>query len=43
MYFSFQDFENLYLVSELVTGGDLRYNIYKHKKFNENEISKFLI
>ena len=42
MYFAFQDFYNLYLVMDLLTGGDLRYHIaYKHI-FSEEE-TKFFI
>lgn len=40
MIYSFQDYENLYLVMDLLTGGDLRYHISKRKKFTENETSK---
>lgn len=32
---AFQDRENLYLVMELMTGGDLRYHICKKHKFTE--------
>ena len=39
MYYSFQDTENLYLVMDLLTGGDLRYHISKYKKFNEEQTS----
>lgn len=42
MHCAFQDFENLYLVMDLLTGGDLRYHISRKKKFNET-ISKFFI
>lgn len=40
MYYSFQDLENLYLVMDLLTGGDLRYHISKQKKFTEEQTSK---
>jgi serum/glucocorticoid-regulated kinase 2 len=40
MHFAFQDKENLYLVMDLLTGGDLRYHISKHKKFTEEQTSK---
>ncbi len=40
MCYAFQDTENLYLVSELSGGGDLRYHLYTNKKFNEKETSK---
>ena len=39
---AFQDYENLYLVMDLLTGGDLRYHICKLRKFTEKE-SKFFI
>ena len=42
MYFAFQDFYNLYLVMDLLTGGDLRYHIAHKKTFTERE-TKFLI
>ena len=42
MYFAFQDFYNLYLVMDLLTGGDLRYHISYKKIFTEQE-TKFFI
>ena len=42
MYFAFQDFYNLYLVMDLLTGGDLRYHIAHKKVFSENQ-TKFFI
>ena len=42
MYFAFQDFYNLYLVMDLLTGGDLRYHIAHKKVFTEQE-TKFFI
>ena len=42
MYFAFQDFYNLYLVMDLLTGGDLRYHIAQKKVFSEQE-TKFFI
>lgn len=35
MYYAFQDRENLYLVMDLLSGGDLRYHICKHRRFSE--------
>ena len=32
---AFQDFENLYLVMDLLTGGDLRYHTCKYRRFSE--------
>jgi len=40
MYFSFQDYEYLYLIMDLLNGGDLRYHISRHKKFTEEQTSK---
>ena len=40
--YAFQDRENLYLVSDLLTGGDLRYHIGKRKRFTEVE-TKFMV
>ena len=42
MYFAFQDFYNLYLVMDLLTGGDLRYHIAQKSTFSESE-TKFFI
>ena len=42
MYFAFQDFYNLYLVMDLLTGGDLRYHIAHKKVFSESQ-TKFFI
>ena len=42
MYFAFQDFYNLYLVMDLLTGGDLRYHIAHKRTFSERE-TKFFI
>ena len=44
MYFSFQDYENLYLIMDFLSGGDLRYhiNIKRSFPFNENQ-TKFFI
>lgn len=40
MNYAFQDFDNLYLVMDLLNGGDLRYHICKNKKFSEEQTSK---
>ena len=42
MHFSFQDKDYLYLVMDLLTGGDLRYHICKRRRFSETE-TKFFI
>jgi serine/threonine protein kinase len=41
MYYAFQDRENLYLVMDLLNGGDLRYHICKHRRFTEEQTSKW--
>ena len=42
MHFAFQDFYNLYLVMDLLTGGDLRYHIAHKRTFSEKQ-TKFII
>ena len=42
MHFAFQDRDKLYVVLDLMEGGDLRYHLSKHKKFNEEQ-TKFFI
>ena len=42
MHFSFQDNEYLYIAMDLLTGGDLRYQIFKQKIFFEEQ-TKFII
>ena len=42
MICAFQDYENLYLVMDLLTGGDLRYHLCKRRTFTEEE-TKFFI
>lgn len=39
MHYAFQDRENLYLVMDLMPGGDLRYHLGKVKKFSEEQTS----
>ncbi|CAD8110680.1 unnamed protein product [Paramecium sonneborni] len=41
MQYSFQDREYLYLVMDLLSGGDLRYHIGKHRRFNEDQTKFF--
>ena len=43
MHFAFQDFENLYLVMDLLTGGDLRYHVARNRKFSEEQTSTIFI
>ena len=38
---AFQDYENLYLVMDLLTGGDLRYHLCRVQKFSEDETKFF--
>jgi protein kinase A len=40
--YAFQDHSNIYLVSDLLTGGDLRFHIGKKRRFNEEQ-TKFMI
>ena len=40
MHYSFQDKDNLYIIMDLLTGGDLRYHLTKQKKFTEEQTSK---
>ena len=40
MHYAFQDNDYLYLIMDLLTGGDLRYHISRHKKFTEEQTSK---
>lgn len=42
MHYAFQDRENLYVVMDLMTGGDLRYHIAKHRRFSEEQ-TKFFV
>ena len=39
MVFAFQDRDNLYLVMDLMTGGDLRYHIGRMRRFTEEQTS----
>lgn len=43
MYYAFQDRENLYLVMDLLSGGDLRYHICKYRRFSEEQTSIIII
>ena len=42
MHFAFQDRENLYLILDLMPGGDLRYHIGRHRRFTEVQ-ARFMI
>ena len=43
MIYAFQDYDNLYLVMDLLSGGDLRYHISRQKRFSEEQTSKIFI
>ena len=42
LYYAYQDNENLYLIMDYLSGGDLRYHLINKHKFNEESI-KFII
>jgi len=42
MQYSFQDFENLYIVLDLLNGGDLRYHVSRQRKFSESQTKFFM-
>lgn len=42
MHYAFQDRDNLYVILDLLEGGDLRYHIIKKRKFSEVQ-TKFFI
>lgn len=42
MHFAYQDRDNLYLVMDLLPGGDLRYHIGRQRRFNEEQTSKYI-
>lgn len=41
MHYAFQDRENLYLIIDLMNGGDLRFWFAQKRKFSEAETSKY--
>lgn len=43
MIFAFQDYDNLYLVMDLLNGGDLRFHLCKLDVFNERQSSTVYI
>ena len=43
MHYAFQDRENLFLVIDLMPGGDLRYHFAKYRKFTEEQTSNCYI
>ena len=42
LIYSFQDYENLYLVMDYLKGGDLRFHICKNRNITENQTKFFL-
>ena len=42
MHYAFQDMDNLYLVIDLLTGGDLRYHISRYRTFSEEQTRFFI-
>ena len=42
MICSFQDYENLYLLMDLLTGGDLRFHFNANSTFSEKEVKFFI-
>ena len=40
MHYAFEDRDNLYLVIDLMSGGDLRFHIGKYRRFTEEQTSK---
>ena len=42
LYFSFQDKDNLYLILDYCSGGDLRFYLNKNIQFNEKQIQFFV-
>lgn len=43
MHYAFQDISTLYLVMDLLNGGDMRYHISRSKRFTEEQSSIFFI
>lgn len=42
MVYAFQDRENLFLVMDLMTGGDLRFHVGRYRVFTEEQTSRYL-
>ena len=42
MHYAFQDKDNLYLVMDMLSGGDLRYHISRYRKFSEEQTRFFI-
>ena len=43
MYYAFQDANHLYIVMDLLTGGDLRYHISRYRRFSEEQTSNIYL
>ena len=44
MHYSFQDMNNIYLVMDLMTGGDLRFILLQQKNLMRNrQVNQFII
>ena len=42
MHYAFQDKDNLYLVMDMLSGGDLRYHISRYRRFSEEQTRFFI-
>lgn len=42
MHYAFQDNDNLYLVMDLLLGGDLRYHVSRYRRFSEEQTRFFI-
>ena len=42
MHYAFQDRDNLYLVMDMLSGGDLRYHISRYRRFSEEQTRFFI-
>ncbi len=42
MHYAFQDRDNLYLVMDMLSGGDLRYHVSRYRKFSEEQTRFFI-
>ena len=42
MHYAFQDKENLYLVMDMLSGGDLRYHVSRYRRFSEEQTRFFI-
>ena len=41
--YAFQDRENLYILTDFLSGGDLRFNLQKNRKLFTEEQAKFIV